>query len=114
MQGAGSFCCVCLPVYGRADVIIHGKADVNMKEWYIWLALAAIWIPPAAVNYAQGKQAGFIANIVQIVLFSLLGVAQLVCEKHGEKGKKAFKYISIGAVAFCVAYLCAAVAIALR
>ena len=85
-----------------------------MRKWYYWLVFAAIWIPSAAMNFSRERSAGAAANIVQIVLFSVLGVAQLVCEKHGEKGKKAFKYISIGAVVFCVAYLCAAVAIALR
>jgi len=66
------------------------------------------------MNFSRERSAGAATNIVQIALFSLLGVAQLICERHGEKGKRIFRYISIGAVAFCVAYLCAAVAVALR
>lgn len=85
-----------------------------MRKWYYWLVFAAIWIPSAAMNFSRERSAGAATNIVQIALFAALGFAQLACERHGEKGKKIFRYISIGAVAFCVVYLCAAVVVALR
>jgi len=79
-----------------------------VKKWYFWLVLAAVWIPAAVMNRADGRSAAFITNLVQIGLFSLAAFVQLVCEKNGEKGKRFFRFFTIGAVTFCVFYLLAA------
>ena len=82
---------------------------IAVKKWYFWLVLAAVWIPSAVMNRADGRRsAAFITNLVQIGLFSLAALVQLVCEKKGEKGKRFFRFFTIGAVAFCVLYLLAA------
>lgn len=58
------------------------------------------------VNYFTGSDNYF---LFQIVLFLLLAPCQYICDKHGEKGKKIFKYICIAAIAVCLVYLAAVI-----
>lgn len=75
------------------------------NSWYNWFVYAGIWVIAAFANYFTDRE--YKHYLFQIILFLLLAPCQLICEKHGEKGKKAFKYICICAIALCVLYLLA-------
>lgn len=79
-----------------------------MKRWSLWLILAAIWLPSAAVNRADGNSAGFVTNLVQISLFLLAALVQYRCDKNGKQGKKVFRLFAVCAVALCIASCLAA------
>ncbi len=73
------------------------------NKWYNWFIFAGIWILAAISNFFTNRE--FKHYLFQIILFLLLAPCQLICEKYGDKGKKIFKYICIGAIALCVLYL---------
>lgn len=63
-----------------------------MKKWYFWLILALIWALGGVINYFDGRSIASALVLVPILMF--LGFAQLLCEKHGEQGKRVFRYIT--------------------
>lgn len=63
-----------------------------MKKWYLWLVLALIYALSGVLNYLDGKS--ITGAIVQVSIVTVLAVAQLVCDRNGEKGKRVFKYIA--------------------
>lgn len=64
-----------------------------MKKWYLWLVLALIFAVGGAVNYFNGRS--IIAQVIPVSIAMILAFIQLLCEKKGEKGKKAFNYIAM-------------------
>lgn len=64
-----------------------------MKKWYQWLVLALIFAVGGAVNYFNAKNIA--GSIIQVSIVTILAFVQLFCDRKGEKGKKAFRYISI-------------------
>ncbi len=64
-----------------------------MKKWYQWFYLSIIFAVGGIINYLNDKQ--IIAAIIQVGITFILAFTQFICEKKGERGKKAFKYISI-------------------
>ena len=67
---------------------------MNKNQWYHWFLMAIPWVSGGIINYLDGKQ--ILTAIIGASLFIALGITQLLCEKHGEKGRKVFRYISIG------------------
>ena len=45
------------------------------------------------------------AAAIQVGITVALAFIQLLCDKKGEKGKKAFKYISLGAIVLLILWL---------
>lgn len=74
-----------------------------MKRWYLWFVLAGIQVIGGIINYFDGKQ--IIASVIAAGLFVFMGVTQFICERKGEKGKKVFRYISIGVIIALVALI---------
>lgn len=68
-----------------------------MKKWYLWLVLALIWVICGIINYFDGRS--IIGPLVVVILSTFLGLAQLICDQKGEKGKKAFRYLCTGVLA---------------
>lgn len=68
-----------------------------MKKWYFWFIFTLIWVVCGIINYFDGQS--IIGPIVVVILSIFLGLAQLICDQKGEKGKKAFRYLSIGVIA---------------
>ena len=68
-----------------------------MKEWVRWLVLDICWIVITVMNIVKGQKSKnvIIADIAVIGVFTLLVVAQLICDKHGETGKKVMKVLTI-------------------
>ena len=64
-----------------------------MKKWYQWFYLAIGFTIGGIVNYFDDRQT--IAPVIQVCIAVALGFIQFFCERKGETGKKAFKYISI-------------------
>ena len=73
-----------------------------MKEWVRWLVLDICWIVITVMNIVKGQKSKtvIIADIAICVLFTLLVVAQRICDKYGETGKKVMRIFTI--VAFAV------------
>ncbi len=78
-----------------------------MKVWYYWFFLALAWVPAVIERLAEGKNPTI--NIIQIAVFALLALCQLVLEKKGDKGKKILKGIYIGVILMFVLILLAAI-----
>ncbi len=76
------------------------------NKWYIWLIYAGIWVVAGVVNYFEGRDNYY---LFQIIVFLLLAPCQFICDKHGEKGRKVFKYICIVTIALCLVYLAAVI-----
>ena len=74
-----------------------------MKRWYLWFVLAVGWGIAGIINYFDGKQ--IIFPVIAVGLFVFTGVTQFICEQKGEKGKKVFRYISIGVIIALVAVI---------
>ena len=75
-----------------------------MKKWYFWLVLALIWVLGGVINYFDRRS--ITSSIVVASILTFLGLAQLICDQKGEKGKKVFRYLSIGVIALvCLAVL---------
>ena len=74
-----------------------------MKRWYLWFVLAGIQVIGGIINYFDGKT--IIGSLVSAGIFGLMGIIQFICERNGEKGKKVFRYISIGVLVVMVALL---------
>lgn len=84
---------------------------MKKNRWYYWLIYAGIWMVAGIANYFEGKGS---YHLFQIIVFLALAPCQLICEKYGEKGAKAFRYICIGALLLSVAYLGAVIYSVLR
>lgn len=74
---------------------------MNKNRWYMWFILAGIWVIGGIVNYFNDKT--IIGSLVAVGIFSFMGITQFICERQGEKGKKIFRYISIGVLVMAVA-----------
>jgi len=74
-----------------------------MKKWYQWLYLSICFAAGGVLNYLDGRQ--IIAAVVQVSITVLMAFLQRFCDKKGEKGKKVFKYISIGIILLLVLWL---------
>ena len=74
-----------------------------MKAWYQWFYLSLCYAVGGVINYYYNKQ--IISAIVGVCITAVLAFVQLFCDKKGEKGKKIFRYISIGAIIFLIVWL---------
>lgn len=74
-----------------------------MKRWYLWFILAGIQVIGGIINYFDGKT--IIGSLIGVGIFSFMGITQFICERKGEKGKKIFRYISIGVLIVAVALI---------
>ena len=82
-----------------------GKGGCVMKRWYLWFVLAGIQVIGGIINYFDGGQ--IIAPVIAAGIFGFMGITQFICERNGEKGRKVFRYISIGVlIALVVVILC--------
>ena len=68
-----------------------------MKEWVRWLVLDICWIVITVMNIVKGQKSKkvIIADIAIIGVFTLLVIVQLLCDKHGERGRKIMKALTI-------------------
>ena len=68
-----------------------------MKEWVRWLVLDICWIVITVMNIVKGQKSKnvIIADIAIIGVFTLLVIAQLLCDKHGERDRKIMKALTI-------------------
>ena len=68
-----------------------------MKEWVRWLVLDICWIVITVMNIVKGQKSKnvIIADIAIIGVFTLLVIAQLICDKFGERGKKIMKVLTL-------------------
>lgn len=74
-----------------------------MKKWWLWFILSGIWILVAIFNVLDKRSSVTIGfNIFVVVFFAVLGITQYFCDKKGEKGKKLFNQICMGATAIVV------------
>ena len=76
---------------------------MKKNQWYHWFLMAICWVIAGIINYFDGKN--IVAAIIGTLLFIALGITQLLCEKHGEKGKKVFRYTCIGVLILEIALL---------
>ena len=83
-----------------------------MKKWYWWLYLALGFAISGIAGYFAGRSV--LAAVFPAGCMALMGLLQFVCDKKGEKGKKAFQYISIAAIVLLAAWLIYLVSVALR
>ncbi len=74
-----------------------------MKRWYLWFVLAGIQVIGGIINYFDGKT--IIGSLIGAGVFGFMGITQFICERNGEKGKKVFRYISIGVLIVAVALI---------
>ena len=74
-----------------------------MKKWYQWFCLSLVFAVGGILNYLDGRQ--IIAAVIQVSVTVIFAFIQLLCDKKGEKGKKTFKYISIGTIALLIIWL---------
>ena len=74
-----------------------------MKKWYLWLVFALIYALSDVLNYLDGKS--ITGAIVQVSIVTVLAVAQLMCDRNGEKGKMVFKYIAAVVAIVLVAWM---------
>lgn len=68
-----------------------------MKEWIRWLVMDICWIVITVMNIIKGQKSRnvIIADIAIIGLFTVLVIAQLICDKFGETGKKVMKVLTL-------------------
>ena len=68
-----------------------------MKEWVRWLIMDICWIVITVMNIIKGQKSKnvIIADIAIIGVFTLLVIAQLICDKFGETGKKVMRVLTI-------------------
>ena len=68
-----------------------------MKEWVRWLIMDICWIVITVMNIIKGQKSRnvIIADIAIIGLFTVLVIAQLICDKFGETGKKVMKILTL-------------------
>lgn len=68
-----------------------------MKEWVRWLILDICWIVITVMNIVKGQKSKnvIILDIAISVMFSLLVLAQYICDKKGERGKKVMKVLTV-------------------
>ena len=83
-----------------------------MKKWYQWFYLSIIFAIGGIINYFDGRQ--IVAAIVPVSITVVFGFIQFLCDRKGEKGKKAFKYICIAAIILLIIWLIYLVLSALR
>jgi len=74
-----------------------------MKKWFYWLFLSLGFGIGGILNYLDGKSS--VASFIPMGGMLLLAVTQFFCDKKGEMGKRAFHYISIGAIVLLVIWL---------
>lgn len=74
-----------------------------MKKWYYWLGLAGIWVLGSIMNYFEGRR--ITSTIIPLAIFLILALCQFICDKHGEKGARIFKYVCIGGVLMCIVFV---------
>ena len=74
-----------------------------MKKWYQWFWLSIVFAVGGAVNCLNGRQ--ITAAVIQVSITVIFAFVQLFCDGKGEKGKKAFKYISAAACILLIAWL---------
>lgn len=68
-----------------------------MKEWVRWLIMDICWIVITVMNIIKGQKSRnvIIADIAITGLFTVLVIAQLICDKFGETGKKVMKVLTL-------------------
>ena len=68
-----------------------------MKEWVRWLVMDICWIVITVMNIIKGQKSRnvIVADIAIIGLFTVLVIAQLICDKFGETGKKVMKVLTL-------------------
>lgn len=68
-----------------------------MKEWVRWLVMDICWIVITVMNIIKGQKSKnvIIADIAIIGLFTVMVIAQLICDKFGETGKKIMKVLTV-------------------
>ena len=68
-----------------------------MKDWVRWLVMDICWIVITVMNIIKGQKSRnvIIADIAIIGLFTVLVIAQLICDKFGETGKKVMKVLTL-------------------
>ena len=74
-----------------------------MKAWYQWFYLSLCYAVGGVINYYNNKP--IISAIVGICIPAVLAFVQFFCDKKGEKGKKIFRYISIGVIIFLIVWV---------
>ena len=74
-----------------------------MNKWYQWLYLSLCFAIGGIVNYLEGRQT--IAAVVQVSITLAFAFIQLFCDRRGEKGKKAFRLISMSVSILLVIWL---------
>ena len=62
--------------------------------------LGAIFAIGGIINYFDGRS--ILAAVLQVSVTVFMAVAQLLCERHGEKGKRIFRYICIAMIVLLV------------
>lgn len=73
-----------------------------MKKWYLWLLLSLIFAVGGVLNYLEERS--IIGSAIQVGLTVLLAIAQLICDRHGEQGKKVFRTIAAVLTVLLVAF----------
>ena len=68
-----------------------------MKEWVRWLVLDICWIVITVMNIVKGQKSKnvIVADIAIIGVFTLLVIAQLICDRYGDTGKKVMKVLTL-------------------
>lgn len=74
-----------------------------MRQWYQWLYLSIGFGLGGLLNYLEGRK--ITAAILSVAIFVFLAFAQLICDKKGQKGKRAFHYICILAIILLAVWL---------
>lgn len=74
-----------------------------MKKWYFWLLLSLCFAVGGVINFFDGRS--IIGSIVQVSITVVLAFVQLICDKKGEKGKKAFNFICITAIVILIVWV---------
>lgn len=64
-----------------------------MKKWYQWFYLSLAFAFGGILNHFSGRS--WIAAVIQVSITVILGLIQFFCDRKGEKGRKAFRYISM-------------------
>jgi len=74
-----------------------------MKKWYYWLFLSLLFAIGGILNCLDGEK--MITAFLPAIGTTLLAIIQFLCDKRGETGKKAFKYICIGIIVLLAVFL---------
>jgi len=74
-----------------------------MKKWYQWFYLSIAFAVGGFINYLDGK--GITSLVIQVGITIVLAFIQFLCDKKGEKGKKAFHLISISIILFLIGWI---------